>query len=88
MSWVADLKGRVRSHIERKKQKQYAKYVEARGIGKGTKTYAQYHAKESKKDESVVGKIKQAGEDRDSSLEEALTPKELEKLGYKPRKKK
>ena len=88
MSWVADLKRRVRSHVERKKQKQYAKYVEARGIGEGTKTYAQYHAKEPKKDESVVSKIKQAGADRDSSLEEALSPDELAKLGYKPRKKK
>lgn len=86
MSWVTDLKERVQSHLEKKKQKQYARYVEARGVSKGTETYAQYHTKKKPEDKSVIGKIKQAGEDRDSSLEEALTPEELAKIGYKKKK--
>jgi isopropylmalate/homocitrate/citramalate synthase len=39
--------------------------------------------KAKRKDESAVGKIRQAGKDRDASLEAALTPAELKKLGYK-----
>jgi hypothetical protein len=97
MSWVTDLKERVQRHLELKKQKVYADYVAVRGISKGTKSYAQYNTKEPEKDDKVAMKrsidnrrklsaleqIRQAGADRDASLEEALTPEELAKLGYK-----
>jgi len=45
-------------------------------------------AKRKAAEQTVVGKIIKAKQDRDKSLEEALTPEELARLGYKPKQKK
>jgi len=49
---------------------------------------AKENKKKAKESQSALARIRQAGEDRDKSLEEALTPEELARLGYKPKQKK
>lgn len=66
-------------------QAQYKKYIDARGISRGTKSYAQWKA-EGGNDQSAIGKMRQHDMEERSSLEDALSPEELKKLGYKRRK--
>lgn len=76
---------------ERAVQKEYASYAKHMGGRHDTDTYYQYLEKtgklkaspSSQYGTSMVGKIRQAGEDRDKSLEEALDEKELKRMGYK-----